>query len=153
MSEKHWYQDGWVVLAIVAVVGFLTLSYWHNNNKAASAASRVAARFDARFNEPLDGPATLDVDVWHLRPEVVQNIQVIVLVSTDNTNWNDQSRSLVEWSPNREHQVSFSFPIKRPTADVPVYLKVYVGGRRNQLAVYRMKWQDGQWQADLSDKK
>lgn len=151
MNEKHWYQDGWLVLVIVAVASFISLSYWHNTRKATVVASRVTPELDVRFNAPILGSPTLDVDVWHLRPEILKNIQVILLLKTGNTVLDHQSRSLVEWAPNREHQVSFS--LKRSTKDTPVSLTVFVGGRNNQTTAYKIKWQDGQWQADLSDSK
>ena len=150
MSEKHWYQDGWVVFVIVAIFGFLTLSYWHNNRKAAYEASQVKPELDWRFNKPLLGPTTLDVDVWHQRPEVLQNALVTVFVSTDKKEWKDETKSLVTWSPNRDHQVSFSFPLTKSHTDNPVYFQVYTGGPQRKLYFVALKWENGRWDADWS---
>jgi hypothetical protein len=150
MSEKHWYQDGWVVFVIIAVLGFLTLSYRHNNKQAAFAASQVNPQYDWEIRKPLLGTPTLYCSVWHDRPETLQGVVLVVSVKTGDEDWDQQTHSLVTWSPNRDHQIEFEFPLPSTYLEKTVKLTIVVGGSSRKPSKVGLKFENGEWNADWS---
>jgi hypothetical protein len=145
---KYWYQDGWAVLGIVCALGFFGYQFHASNEKAKFNATQVFPKVDLQFRQPLFGPPTLDCKVWHEQPETLRNMVVFASVSTDpkaDNSWDTEKSVCENWSPNRDHQVSFSFPLKKSHLEHRVYVQIGIGGKHNKFVLRRLKWADGHW--------
>lgn len=127
MSERYWYQDGGTVFGIVLVtafIGFLGYSFYQKAQEEAR--PYVIPKVVASLNQPLLGPPSLAVTVWHEHPGVLRNGRLTVSTSGEmvetGSGLHSQSHSFEIWEPNRDRAVKLTFPLKHfdPTREIPI---------------------------------
>lgn len=123
MSERYWYQDGWVVLGIVFVVVFGWGVY---RQSAEDSKPQVIPNIVGSMNHPLFGSPTLVITLWHDHTGVLRNGRLMVSVDgkqvEGRSGLDTQFHSFEVWQPNRENAVTLKFPIKNfdPTKEIPI---------------------------------
>ena len=125
MSDKHWYQDGWVVLFILFVIGFFGFSFYAQYVERSTPV--VVPRVTGFIKQPvLLGSPSLEVAVWHQHPGNLQNGTLKVRLNGKDL----KEHSYAVWEPNEAHSVKFSFPLRDydPQREIPIEIAIYGKG-------------------------
>ena len=150
MSERHWYQDGWVVFCIVAVVGFLGLSIYGQHRQAElDARPEVIPKLSGRLSQPLLGSPTLEITIWHQYPATLRSVVLCVNVNEDpakgEQHWDRREHSFETWQPNVENAVKFSFPLKRYDPNHEIHIGCGVLGKTIKPYLGSAEWLGDGW--------
>jgi hypothetical protein len=143
MSDKHWYQDGWRVLIILIIVGFV---YLVSTNKEPPT---VYPRLAGRVEQPFLGSPSFVVTVFHQHPASLRNVILRVKLSQeialDHREWPEQVHSFETWPPNRDHAVSFTFPLTSYDPQKDLGVEATLEGKEIKRSVSFARWVNGGW--------
>ena len=143
MNEKHWYQDGWVVFGITAVVGIFGLSFYAQHVQQST--PLVVPRIAGRIQQPvLFGSPSLEVTVWHQHAGNLRNGTFKVRLNGKDL----KEHSYEIWEPNETHAVSFSFPLRDfdPQREIPIEFALY--GKKMKTFQRRDAWLGNTWKSN-----
>lgn len=150
MSEKHWYQDGWVVLAIVFIGGVFGLSFYRKHLEDSK--PLITPMISGKLTRPLLGTPTLEVTVWHQHPAALRNVVLNVNVNEDPARreeyWDRRQHSFESWPPNKDQAVTFSFPLKQYAPEREVKVGVILLGKSIKLSMEGGTWLGETWKSD-----
>lgn len=143
MNEKHWYQDGWIVLLVVFIVGFFGLSFYFQYVERSTPV--VVPRVTGIVMQSVfSGSHTLKLTVWHQNTGNLRNgILKIRLYGSDL-----KEHSYSEWKPNEAHSVTFSFPLHNydPHHEIPVEIAIYGEGIKPYQ--WNDAWLENTWKSN-----
>ena len=143
MSDKHWYQDGWRVLVILIIVGFV---YLVSTNKEPPT---VYPRLAGRVEQPFLGSPSFVVTVFHQHPASLRNVILRVKLSQeialDHREWPEQVHSFETWLPNRDNAVSFTFPLKSYDPQKDLGVEATLEGKDLKRSLSFARWVNGGW--------
>jgi hypothetical protein len=125
MSDKHWYQDGWVVLVIVFFVGFFGFSFYIQHVEQST--PLVIPSITGRIEPPaFFGSSSLELTVWHQNAGNLRNGTIKVRLNEKDL----KEHSYEVWEPNEAHAVRFSFPLPNydPQREIPFEIALYGKG-------------------------
>jgi hypothetical protein len=125
MSEKHWYQDGGVVLFIVFIGGIFGFSFYAQHVEQST--PLVVPRITGRLEQPaFFGSPSLEVTVWHHHTGNLRNGTLKVRLNGEDL----KVHSYEMWQPNEAHAVTFSFPVRDydPQREIPIQITLYGKG-------------------------
>lgn len=110
MTERYWYQNGWVVLGILLGGGFLALSFLAQHEKAKiDALPLVVPKLSGSLSQPIFGTPTMKINVWHQYPAALRNVVLVVSVKEGpvqgDAAWDRREHSFEAWSPNQDQSV------------------------------------------------
>ncbi|MCA9088806.1 MAG: hypothetical protein KDA90_09240 [Planctomycetaceae bacterium] len=150
-SEKHWYQDGGVVLFITALCGialFVGLNIWKEieEENRPVAFTLLTGRLDGSLlTEP-----TLHISVWHQFPGTLRNGTLTVTTDSSMVEKRAQFQihSFEEWDPNRDAQIELTFQLHDfdPQQEIP--LTVRLEGKNSQPYRHRFVWLGNDWKSN-----
>ena len=143
MSEKHWYQDGWTVLIVLAIAGFLYLSSTRQEP------IEVYPLLAGRVEQPILGAPSFVVTVFHQHPATLRNVILRVRLSQeialDHKVWPEQVHSFETWLPNRDQSVSFTFPLKPYDPQKDIGVEATLEGKEVKRSISFGRWVNGGW--------
>jgi len=150
-SERAWYQNGWVVLCIVAViVGFGIPLYdeWQKSQRI-----YVIPHLRGRVHQPMFGDPDFVVTVWHQHTGNLRNGYVEVTIQGDMAGSSDGTESAVHsfevWEPNRENSVTLTLPLSHFDATQEIPFKLELRGRDMRPFAYTDAWLGNTWKSNL----
>jgi hypothetical protein len=143
MNNKHWYQDGWVVLGVVFGTGLLYLLLF------TSPTPMVYPRLLARVDQPFLSSPEFVVSVFHQHPaklnQVILKVRVSQQIALDHREWPEQVHSFEAWGPNQDQEVSFTFPLPAYDPDKDVGIEVILEGQGVKRTLTFARWKNGAW--------
>lgn len=150
MTQRYWYQDGWVVFGIVFVTGFLALSFYNQREKAKQdALPEVVPKLAGSLSQPLFGPPTLKITVWHQYPAALRNVVLYVKVNEEpaqgEAHWDKREHSFESWSPNQDQAVSFDYPLRQYDPNQEIHVAVVLMGKSIKPYGGSAKWLGTGW--------
>lgn len=136
-TEKHWYQDGFTVIAVV-IVATLLFSWLRNESKRNEEASRpvIVPLFSGRVEQPFFGDPVLHMTVWHQFPGTLRNGTLTIDTTSPMIAERDQHQihSFETWQPNRDQEVTFRLTLQNfdPDTELPIDVKIVAANGRSQ---------------------
>ena len=150
-KEKHWYQDGWTILAIVAVL--VVASIWINRawrqNEAEQKPLGIVASAGRLEDADTDQPI-LHLKFWHFHPGSLRNGRLIVTVAFPGIPKVDRVRIFAfdAWEPNDEHAVIWKVPLPGYELDEQVPVHVQLQAENARQFAYTQIWLGTDWIED-----
>lgn len=150
MSQKHWYQDGWLVFAILFFGSLLGLSFYREYLEDSK--PRVTPEISGKITRPSLGPPTLELTVWHQYPAALRNVQLNVNINEDPSrgeeHWDRRQHSFESWPPNRDHAITFSFPLKQYDPQREIAVGIILMGKNIKLSMQGATWLGNTWKSN-----
>ncbi len=150
-KEKHWYQDGWTVLAIVVV--FAVLSIWINRAWQQKAVEQKPLGIVVSAGK-LEGAGTnqpiLHLKFWHAHPGNLRNGRFVVTVEFSGIPKVDRIHMFAfdTWEPNEEHAVIWKVPLPGYELDEKVPVRVRLQAKNARPFAYTQTWLGTDWGDD-----
>lgn len=150
MNGRYWYQDGWVVLAVVGVAGFFGYSFYVN--EAQRATPQIKPSLSGRVLKPLFGAPSLEINVWHQHPAALRNVRLLVMVNADparaKEHWIEREHSFESWSPNRDQAMTFTFPVPQYDPQQEIAVSVLLAGKSIKFSMHDAVWLGSGWKEE-----
>lgn len=150
MSERYWYQDGWLILVLVGIVGFFGYAFYVQQIDRST--PEITPSLTGRLLQPLLGPPSLEITVWHQHPEALRNVRLFVMVNEDPARGQDQlidrEHSFESWSPNRDQAMTFTFPLQQYDPQREIAVSVILVGKSIKPSVHRAAWLGSGWKPE-----
>lgn len=147
---KHWYQDGWWVLFLVVIGGFLGYGFY--SREVDRAKPLITLSVAGRLQQPFFGPPSLEITVWHQHPAALQNVRLFVSVNEDpargKDNWVEQEHSFESWLPNQDQAKKFNFPLKQYDPHREIAVSAILLGKSIKLSTQSGRWLGSGWKPE-----
>lgn len=149
-QQKHWYQDGGLMLLIVAGICWLAGSAYQEWAKPQ--VWSTIPRITGGVEQPLLGSPSLTITIWHQTPGDLKNGVILVLVPGAGDAGEDddtQIHSFETWSPNQDQAVTFTIPLPNYRVDQEIPVEILV--RAINLKTYSISavWFGNTWKSNL----
>jgi hypothetical protein len=113
MSERAWYQDGFVVIVVI----FVAVLFGPQVYKAFQQQQMggFAPRLSGQITQPIFGSKEFVAVVYHQNPGVLRNGTLTITLKSpmlaNPKGVETKTYSFEEWNPNEEHSVELRFPL------------------------------------------
>ena len=150
MSDKAWYQDGWVVFCIVLFLLGIGLPVGHELYTDWQQAQKPLIRpmVAGRVNQPMIGKPTFELSVWHQKAGNLKNGSLMVTLEGElaqDADRETQIHSFEVWQPNRENAVQFSLPLSHFDPEKEISITVMLGAKNSKLSLVTYFWKGDDW--------
>ncbi len=156
-EERYWYQDGWVVIGLIVGAGFAALLVRgcierdRENSKP-----RVVPQVTGKLNQPIFGSPSLTITVWHQHTGTLRNGMLQVTLNEDpaksEDRWQRQQHSFEAWEPNKDHAVTFTFPLQEYQPHKEIHLGFLLVGRDIKPFILGVEWLGQGWKSNQVQK-
>lgn len=148
-QERYWYQDGWVMLFITAIVLFF--GYSCHQQAQEQAKMTVLPMLTGRLNQPFFGSPSLEITFWHQSPGNLQNgvLTVTATGSMVQRGKDLKAHSFEVWEPNENHAVTLTFPLQNYDATQEIPIEIALFGKGIKTWSTRDAWVGQTWKSNL----
>ena len=153
-QERYWYQDGGTVFLIFLMGGVaLLVGYSFYLKELDNAKPLIDPEIAGRLHQPMFGSPRLEITVWHQHPGVIRNGKLLVNLNEDpakgQETWDRRVHSFEVWEPNKDHAVTFEFPLTRYDPQQPIHVGVILLGSEIKMSVRGVEWLGTTWKSNL----
>lgn len=150
-KEKHWYQDGWNILTIVAVLILIAIwsnRYWQHEKEQQK--PQAMALNVGHLEQPLDGDPVLHLKFWHVHRGNLKNGRMTVVVDYPAAPKDQRIRihAFDTWEPNDDHAVIWKVPLPGYQLDQRVPVRVRLEAENARPFAYTEVWLGTDWVED-----
>jgi len=148
MDDRLWYENGWVILAvlIVAVIFGPMIYRTLQQNDMGGFESQVTGQ----ISQPIFGQPEFVFTIWHLHPDDIKNGRVKITVNSPLLRTKDKTKmepkSFKVWSPNRDNELSFRFPLSHFDPQTKIRVHVEFSSRNVAAHQYSLCWLGDGWE-------
>ncbi len=126
-QEKYWYQDGWNLLTIIAVlipIGVWANQYWQQQKELQKPVAMALST--GYLEQPFNGDPVLHLKFWHVHRGNLKQGRLTVLAGSPESPKDQHFRihAFDTWEPNVDHAVTWQVPLPGYQLDQPVPVRV-----------------------------
>lgn len=144
-AQKLWYQDGGLMLFLAGAAAFVYFLWFTPKQRP------VEIQLNGHVAKGVLGGETFTMKCWHIHPGTLEKGRITVTAESSSLVDGEtvEYHSFDAWLPNKEHQVTFAFPLHQTERSDPIRLSIQISAQNAFTSRYKTEWHGNDWSKPL----